>query len=141
MALVLRRSLVVVFGDMSVDCVLVESQVGPMALRMKVLQGMIMQHFIENGYPLIREVSSTNKLRGFTEGKKMSYRERKKLGIQVTANILSEEPALQSWQLYFAKHKKKDDLADAFLQGQMVSQRETLTLGNIVDKRLVLRLT
>ena len=47
--------------------VLIENQIGPIALRMKTLQGMIMQHFIERGIPLIEEISATNKLKEFSE--------------------------------------------------------------------------
>ena len=34
-------------GYHTIDLVLIENQIGPLALRMKTLQGMIMQHFIE----------------------------------------------------------------------------------------------
>ena len=33
--------------DTPIDCLIIENQIGPLALRMKTLQGMIMQHFIE----------------------------------------------------------------------------------------------
>ena len=106
------------FINHHIDCVLIENQVGPLALRMKVLQGMIMQHFIEHNYPLIKEISPANKLKAFPQSKKTTYRERKKLSIQITAKILEQTPVLTDWLLYFNTHKKKDDLADAFLQGR-----------------------
>ena len=106
------------FKNIDIDCILVENQVGPLALRMKVLQGMIIQHFIEHNYPLIKEISPTNKLKEFIHNKKTTYHERKKLSVQITKTILSEKPTLESWQPYFTAHKKKDDLADAFLQGR-----------------------
>ena len=37
------------FQNMNFDYILIENQIGPLALRMKCLQGMIMQHFIEKG--------------------------------------------------------------------------------------------
>jgi len=106
------------FINHHIDCVLIENQVGPLALRMKVLQGMIMQHFIEHDYPLIKEISPANKLKAFPQSKKISYRERKKLSIQVTAQVLGQTPTLTTWLPYFKTHTKKDDLADAFLQGR-----------------------
>ena len=106
------------FNNQQIDCVLIESQVGPLALRMKVLQGMIMQHFIEHDYPLIKEISPANKLKTFPQHKKVSYRERKKLSIQITTQVLEQTPAIIHWLPYFKTHKKKDDLADAFLQGK-----------------------
>lgn len=106
------------FKSDQVDCVLVETQVGPLALRMKVLQGMIMQHFIENHYAMIKEVSPINKLKEFIKDKKTTYRERKKLSILETKKILDGQPALNSWVPFYTTHRKKDDLADAFLQGR-----------------------
>ena len=38
------------------------------------------------------------------------------MSIDVTRNILNEQKALTKWVEYFDKHKKKDDLADSFLQ-------------------------
>ena len=43
--------------NQKIDCILIENQIGPLALRMKMLQGMIMQHFIENGCINIKEIS------------------------------------------------------------------------------------
>ena len=34
--------------DLTIDYVLIENQIGPLALRMKMLQGMITQYFIQN---------------------------------------------------------------------------------------------
>mgnify|MGYP006866113598 CR=1 FL=1 len=48
--------------DIDIDIVCVENQIGPLALRMKTLQGMIMQHFIEKEIPLVEEISATNKI-------------------------------------------------------------------------------
>jgi hypothetical protein len=99
------------------DRVIVENQIGPLALRMKTLQGMIMQHFIEKNCPIIEEISAANKLKDYLTKKKTKYSERKKLGIQVTQGILQEILKLDDWLPIFLDHKKKDDLADSFLQG------------------------
>ena len=52
----------------------------------------------------------------FFKNQKTTYIERKKMGIDVTKNILNEKKILTKWIEYFDKHKKKDDLADSFLQ-------------------------
>ena len=100
-----------------VDRVIVENQIGPLALRMKTLQGMIMQHFIEKGCPIIEEISAANKLKDYLIKKKTKYAERKRLSIAVTQKILQENNNLYTWIPTFINHKKKDDLADSFLQG------------------------
>ena len=106
------------FKDDQADCVIIENQIGPLALRMKTLQGMIMQHFIERGCPIIEEISAANKLREHIPPKqKTTYFERKKLSVSVTRNMLENNYALSSWIPTFNMHKKKDDLADSFLQG------------------------
>jgi hypothetical protein len=99
-----------------IDCVLIENQIGPIAIRMKLLQGMIMQHFIENECHNIKEVSPMNKLKEFLNKKKTTYKERKKLSIIVCEKIINDIDTLNKWGEHFNKHKKKDDLADSFLQ-------------------------
>jgi len=102
----------------SIDLVLIENQIGPLALRMKTLQGMIMQHFIEKKIPSILEISSSNKLKEFLGKKKTTYNERKKASIEITHKLLLENNLLNTWYDFFTKHKKKDDLADCFLQAK-----------------------
>ena len=48
---------------------------------------------------------------------KTSYNERKKLGIKITFDMVASVNYLNEWEEHFNKHKKKDDLADSFLQG------------------------
>ena len=107
-----------IFENIQVDGVIIENQIGPLAMRMKTLQGMIMQHFIEKNIPLVEEVSASNKLKEFLGNKKTTYSERKKESIIITRNILNENNYLNEWLEIFNKHKKKDDLADSFLQGR-----------------------
>ena len=104
------------FKNKKIDKVLVENQIGTIALRMKTLQGMIIQHFIENDITDIECVNSSNKLKLFLEKKKTSYNERKKLGIKHTLELLEKHDTNKNRILYFNRHKKKDDLADSFLQ-------------------------
>jgi len=99
-----------------IDIVLIENQIGPLALRMKTLQGMIMQHFIEKNIPIIKEISASNKLKEFLGKQKTTYNERKKKSIEITRNLLIDNNNINCWLEYFNKHKKKDDLADCFLQ-------------------------
>jgi len=114
----LKKEFEEIFKDITIDCVIVENQIGPLALRMKTLQGMIMQHFIEKGIPLVEEISASNKLKEFIGNKKTTYAERKKSGIIITKKLISENNNLHKWTELFTKHKKKDDLADSFLQGR-----------------------
>ena len=95
---------------LSVDKVLIENQIGPLAIRMKSIQGMLAQFFLMKGIDDIEFISAANKLKGLTE-KKTTYKERKALGIEETRKRVEGE-----WRTLFEKHTKKDDLADCFLQ-------------------------
>ena len=108
-----------------IDIVLVENQIGPLALRMKTLQGMIMQHFIEKDINAIYEISASNKLKEFLSIKKTSYNERKKASIEFTEKILLEQKNID-WLDMFKKHKKKDDLADCYLQARWYLKNNNL---------------
>ena len=99
-----------------IDMVLIENQIGPLALRMKMLQGMITQYFIQNKITNIQFVNASNKLKQFLGDKKTSYSERKKLSILKTKEILEDSYENKDWITHFTKHTKKDDLADCFLQ-------------------------
>ena len=113
----IKSSFDTLLSNIDIDCMIIENQIGPLALRMKMLQGMIMQHFIEIGCTCIKEISPANKLKDFTTKKKTSYTERKKMGIAVTRRLLSENSDISPWKKHFEEHRKKDDLADSFLQG------------------------
>ena len=105
-----------------IDVVIIENQLSTLATRMKTLQGMITQYFIMRGVPDIRFISATNKLKLFDPKKdgeadkadKADYADRKKRSIEITRSLITAAP-LTSMQ--FTAHKKKDDLADCFLQG------------------------
>ena len=122
------------FKDFDVGLLLIENQIGPLALRMKTLQGMIMQHFIEHDVHNIKEISAHNKLKLFIN-KKTNYNERKKLSIEYTRKILELNKENYSWLEYFNEHKKKDDLADCFLQGLWYFKENNL--ANIKIRLLV----
>ena len=101
----------------SITHIVIENQISPIANRMKTLQGMIAQYFIMHGKTQIAFVSAANKLKGHQdiETDLTTYASRKKEGINVTSKLLNER--YTEWIPHFTQHKKKDDLADAFLQG------------------------
>jgi hypothetical protein len=103
----------------SIDKVIIENQISPIANRMKTIQGMISQYFImRNNNIQIEFISSSNKLKiGNTEkSEKITYSERKKLGIQKCLELINSHN-YNEWEMHFKNHSKKDDLADCFLQG------------------------
>ena len=99
-----------------ITTVLIENQISPIANRMKTIQGMLAQFFIDRSIKDIHFVSSHNKLKAF-DVKKKTYAERKKSSIEITGNLVKTKDSLKEWNTLFHSHKKKDDLADAFLQG------------------------
>jgi hypothetical protein len=101
----------------SIDIVLIENQLSPLANRMKTLQGMISQFFIMYDIPTIKYISAINKLKSFIGNKKTTYNERKKLGIEYCKNIISKQVQFKSWETFLSSQKKIDDFADSFLQG------------------------
>ena len=101
---------------LSVDKVLIENQISPIANRMKTVQGMLAQFFIMNSISDIEFVSASNKLKPYIGTKKTTYKERKALGISITMNMLVADSQTH-WIEHMEKHSKKDDLADSFLQG------------------------
>lgn len=97
--------------------VIIENQISHLASRMRTLQGMITQYFImQHPAVPIFYISSENKLRDFDETVS-TYTDRKKMGIRKTSDIISQRVSNAEWKIMYDKHKKKDDLADAFLQG------------------------
>jgi hypothetical protein len=92
-----------------VDVVLVENQ---MAARMAVVQGMVIQYWVMRDAPIIEVVSPANKLKGLLDGK-TTYAQRKKFSVAHTREILVTKNLST---IEFDAHKKKDDLADTFLQ-------------------------
>lgn len=102
----------------SIDIVIIENQIGPIANKMKTIQGMISQYFImRNNNVQIEFVSASNKLKEFLPEEKIDYKQRKKLGIQACLGIISNDFRFKEWETFVNKHNKKDDLSDCFLQG------------------------
>jgi hypothetical protein len=135
----------------SINKIIIENQIGPIANKMKTIQGMISQYFImRNNNIQIDFISATNKLKDFIPATnqtnkdqshlgeeaspsetnnannannanksetKLDYKQRKKLGIQTTLNIVNNDFRFKNWADFLHKHNKKDDLSDCFLQG------------------------
>jgi hypothetical protein len=110
----------------SIDTIIIENQIGPIANKMKTIQGMISQYFImKNNNIRIEFISAANKLKDFIakdkkdnkDNKKIDYKQRKKLGIQTCLEMVSTNFRFKEWETFFIKHTKKDDLSDCFLQG------------------------
>jgi hypothetical protein len=95
------------------DLVCIENQ---MDRRMFGVQAMLQMYFCCRGFRCTG-VSATHKLSNIVtvEDSTATYKGRKKTGI---AHAFSLVPAVN--QEHFAKHPKKDDLADSFLQGLWV---------------------
>jgi hypothetical protein len=102
-----------------IDYVIIENQIGPLAIRMKTIQGMIVQYFIMSNLDVqhIEFISASNKLKDCDTKDKEKYIDRKKLGISKCLGVISSDFRFNEHLNYFNEHKKKDDLSDAFLQG------------------------
>jgi hypothetical protein len=113
--------------------VIIENQISPIANRMKTIQGMLAQYFImkekECSHTIhIEFVSSFNKLKDFshlrsiseenieTTDNKNHYKSNKKDSIVVCSQFLTQNSYLSTW-IEKMNCRKKDDLADCFLQG------------------------
>jgi hypothetical protein len=113
-----------------IDMMIIENQISTLASRMKTLQGMITQYFIMKHIPQIEFISASCKLKLFTDstvgGEEVcvdasTYADRKKSGIIVCRSLgeisRKHNSSYAKWMPVFENHKKKDDLADCFLQG------------------------
>ena len=121
--------------------VVIENQISPIANRMKTIQGMLAQYFImTNENAKIDFISSANKLKQFVNRRTLTedddvpentlepsapstakginpdYKAHKKDGVHYCLEIINANNNMESWRTALDT-KKKDDLADAFLQG------------------------
>ena len=128
--------------------VLIENQISPIANRMKTIQGMLAQYFImKNDNIHIDFVSSSHKLNQFkqiaaireptnaiiqdsvstSESTKTNphYKAHKSDGITYCQEILEKNETMTQWNLSM-NTRKKDDLADAFLQGMWYFKQQNI---------------
>ena len=105
--------------ETTIEYVIIENQISPIANRMKTIQGMIVQYFIMSNITVDKYefISASNKLKDCTIEDKTSYTNRKKLGIAKCLEIISNDQRFNEKTDFFKTHKKKDDLSDSFLQG------------------------
>ena len=122
----------------TIDMMIIENQISTLASRMKTLQGMITQYFIMKHVERIEFISASCKLKLFTDVSldtttstdtdtamtcvdASTYADRKKSGITVCRSLgeisRKRNSDYAKWMPTFENHKKKDDLADCFLQG------------------------
>ena len=120
----------------AIDMMIIENQISTLASRMKTLQGMITQYFIMKHVERIEFISASCKLKLFTDVSldtttstdatmtcvdASTYADRKKSGITVCRSLgeisRKRNSDYAKWMPTFENHKKKDDLADCFLQG------------------------
>lgn len=107
----------------NIDVVFIENQISPIANRMKTIQGMLAQYFImTNDNINIEFVSSSHKLKQFDKDKN-SYKENKQQSVIFSRNIIDKNENFENWKEKLDS-KKKDDLADCFLQGLYYFIRE-----------------
>ena len=102
------------FIQHKLDIIIIENQIGKNAIRMKTIQGMITMYFINQGYSEIYYWNACNKLKSYGLPSKTTYAERKKFSINITKEQITEK--FPEHLDFYMKHKKKDDLADCFLQ-------------------------
>lgn len=104
----------------TIQTIIIENQIGPLANKMKTIQGMLSQYFImKNNDIKIDFISSSNKLKDFIKENddKLDYKQRKQLGVKSCLEIVASDFKYNVWYSFLQKHKKKDDLSDCFLQG------------------------
>tara|TARA_B110000285_G_scaffold231990_1_gene302011 strand:- start:11203 stop:12159 length:957 start_codon:yes stop_codon:yes gene_type:complete len=121
----------------NIEYAIIENQISPIATRMKTVQGMLAQYFIMlNDETKIEFVSSSHKLKQFSELKiddrehcnemnektsntttfNSNYKKHKKDGVYYCSLMINANDNFNKWTDAL-KTKKKDDLADSFLQG------------------------
>jgi len=108
-----------------IDEVIIENQIGPQAIRMKTIQGMLSQYFIMRHDNIsIKFVNASNKLKCDVPPDAIvetTYKDRKDMGIHMCKHIIQTNELYTADWLEFINSKKKvtgiADLSDCFLQG------------------------
>ena len=117
---------------LDVDGVVIENQPALKNPTMKSIQMMIYSYFLIHGVcsqdskiTNIEMINARNKLKAYTGPKiecdiKDRYKRTKFLGIEYCKHMIQESNQDDQWIDLFLNSKKKDDLADAYLQGMYV---------------------
>lgn len=135
----------------SITHVIMENQISTLATRMKTIQGMLAQYFIMTHSDTIHIefVSSMNKLKGLPSktppeiknvvipNKKTTYKQHKTDGVFYTRLFIENNIWLVKWK-DILETKKKDDLADCFLQcvwwlkhNNIITYADNLKINNV----------
>ena len=106
----------------TIDCIIIENQISVNAIRMKTIQGMLMQYFVTKRPDIqIECISSSNKLRDFSCQKfpEKSRQQENKINSEIICReIFVKNPDLfGNWQHVLEENQYTDDLTDCFLQG------------------------
>ena len=137
------------FKDKTFDHIIIENQIGQNAIRMKCVQGMIAQWFIDNNFDNIKFISSSHKLNYIASIydlketiKSLDYKNKKKMAILILKSFLNENNIFFNNDIVnmFNQHKKKDDLADCFLQGYYYIKKNNLFINNLIINTYDLKL-
>jgi hypothetical protein len=135
----MRIELDKVSGISEITHVAIENQISKIASRMKTVQGMLSQYFImQDICPIIEYISSLNKLKDLTINKEENtYKQHKIDSVEFCKLILGQNPSLGNFDKVL-NVTKKDDLADAFLQGiwylkknKLISYADNLKINSI----------
>jgi len=124
--------------------VIMENQISTIASRMKTVQGMLAQYYIMlSNSPYIEFVSSANKLKHLVNIEANpkpvpnNYKQHKKDSVEFCAKFVATNPSLGNWA-NILQTSKKDDLADAFLQGiwylkhtKLITYAENLKINSV----------
>ena len=137
------------FKDKTFDHIIIENQIGQNAIRMKCVQGMLAQWFIDNNFDNIKFISSSHKLNYIANIydlketiKSLDYKNKKKMAILILKSFLNENNNFFNNDIVnmFNQHKKKDDLADCFLQGYYYIKKNNLFINNLIINTYDLKL-
>ena len=109
----------------SIDYVILENQPVYMNPKMKSVQMMLFTYFIMKDGAAVKMFSPRNKLKVYTGPPvectlKSKYSRTKFFGIQYCKYMIQSCAVAD----FFERHKKKDDLADSFLQGVLYLQKQ-----------------
>ena len=94
----------------SIETIIIENQIGPIANKMKSIQGMIAQYFImKNNNIQIEFISAANKLKDYLpkNNEKTDYKQRKKLGIQTCLEMITTDFRFKEWETFLISTQKK----------------------------------
>ena len=137
------------------DVVVIENQPSFKNPRMKSISGLLYDYYLIRGIVdkeitkskinKVKFMSPSNKIKLASEGENMqliklkatdeskAYKLTKSLGIKYTLEMVKHLP---EWLLKFNSHKKKDDLADSFLQGAYYFEMNSMPLiSNVFNSK------